>query len=768
MTDRELLAACRARSSPEAFAELVRRYTDLVYSVALRTLDDPHAAEDATQATFVVLWRKGRSLKPEIPLAGWLFRTARTTALYLRRSGRTRARHEQEKAAMPPPSTEESRWEQLRPHLDAAVDALPGAERETVILRYLHGRSHAEIARDLDCPEGTVRTRLTAGLQRLRGRLQIRGILVPTVTALGELLSEGARVAAPAGLAAGVQAACLGAGAGAIHALAEGVMNTLFWAKVKLTAALLTVTALVGVSGASLVLEESKPPVQVEKPGGSLTFTLVPGTENGTAESFAQWKIKILEKGGGKLGSHDWWWWGLSVIDYDEDGDLDLVASVHGPHHGLLFKSQWKETGKLTFVNVTGDLGAEFLVPGTNWNPVVWDINGDGRLDIWGTGHDSAVTSLLNEGGTRFVVSSFKSAIYNNPKIQDLNGDGWPDAWHVKGGKRQEMLSQDQGRNFKPRDLPDEPPAGTPEAVLAEARELTEKFPRGFSPNYHRNVDLNGDGLKDAVLYSFGGYSVGPCMGRYLLADSTGKLADRTSELGLPSNGTPVLIQDLTGDGALDILIVADAAAGLYVNDGKGRFALQPGPLSDRVKRRLPYVYRAFPADLRNSGRTDLVLSARRGETQHVFENLGGGEFREVAQSKAWIDGVALGDMNNDGLLDVCVGTGNEIAVYLNRTPDPGNYCDLYPRMEKPNLYAAGGRVEVFRAGDLGKKDARPFVLEPAHPDGTPVHVGLGSAGEFDLRVTFPGSDPKVVELRGVQAKKRLRITPDGKLEELK
>ena len=69
MTDREFLVAVRTQASPEAFAEIVRRYTDLVYSVALRTLDDPHGAEDVTQATFAILWRKARGLKLNYPEA---------------------------------------------------------------------------------------------------------------------------------------------------------------------------------------------------------------------------------------------------------------------------------------------------------------------------------------------------------------------------------------------------------------------------------------------------------------------------------------------------------------------------------------------------------------------------------------------------------------------------------------------------------------------------------------------------------------------------
>jgi RNA polymerase sigma factor (sigma-70 family) len=771
MNDQELLDSFRAQGSPEAFAELVRRYSDLVYSVALRALNDPHTAEDATQAAFVVLWRKGRSLKPGVSLAGWLFKTARTTALYLRRSGRSRIRREQEKAAMVPKTNDESLWESLRPHVDAALESLPAAERETVLLRYLHGRSHAEIAQGLRCPEATVRTRLTAGLERLRKRLQLQGIAVPTVTALGVLLSQRATEAAPTALSAAIQASCAASAAAAsleIHALAEGVMKTLFWAKVKLVTAVFSIAALAGVSGASVIHLARGDESAFVRPAplaGSVSLKAISGAENGTEGIVAQWKAKILEKRGGKFQSHDWWWWGLSVIDYDADGDLDLVANVHGPAHGLILKNQWIESGRVAFVNATPELGAEFLIPGTNWNPLVWDANGDGWLDIWGTGHDQPILCLYNEGGKKFVEAPFKSILYNNPRVEDVTGDGWPDVWHVRGGQREEMISENGGKGFKHRRAPDEAPAGIPEAIRTEIKDLLQQHPRNFAPNFRGNFDLNGDGHKDLVLHSFGGYGVGPAMGRYLVADGTGKFADRTAEIGLPTTGTPILIQDLTGDGAPEVLVAGDANGGVYVNDGKGRFKLAAGPLTTRLKERLPYLHRAYPVDLRNSGRMDLVLSTRRGETQHVFENVGNGDFREVAKSGAWIDGIAIGDMNNDGLLDVCVGMKEQLVVYLNQTAEPGNYCDVLPRMDPPNRFAAGAVVEAFNAGEMGKPGSVPFVAEKAHADGTPVHLGLGTASRFDLRVTFPGKDPKVLTLKGVEARKRLQITPDGMVE---
>jgi len=105
-----------------------------------------------------------------------------------------------------------------------------------------------------------------------------------------------------------------------------------------------------------------------------------------------------------------------------------------------------------------------------------------------------------------------------------------------------------------------------------------------------------------------------------------------------------------------------------------------------------------------------------------------------------------------------------EITLYLNDTAEVGNFVKLYPRMPAPNPYAAGATVEVFPAGKLKTPRALPILVTKANADGQPVHVGLGKATSFDLRVTFPGKKP--IERMQVVAKPRLEVTPDGKIKE--
>jgi len=120
--DRALLRDYAARHSEPAFAELVARHIDLVYSVALRQVGDPHLAEEITQAVFIILARKARQLPPAIVLQGWLCRTARFTACNALRAQYHRQPREQE-ACMELLGQESpaATWPLIAPLLDEAV-----------------------------------------------------------------------------------------------------------------------------------------------------------------------------------------------------------------------------------------------------------------------------------------------------------------------------------------------------------------------------------------------------------------------------------------------------------------------------------------------------------------------------------------------------------------------------------------------------------------------------------------------------------------------
>jgi RNA polymerase sigma factor (sigma-70 family) len=254
MTDRELLTRYSAGGSSEAFAEIVNRYSGMVHAACLRILGDSHAAEDATQATFLIFMRKARKLPRKTVLSGWLFLTAQHAALNARKQRARRERHERKAAAMLREGKKPSRpaWDDVRPELDTAISSLPARQRDAVVLYYLGNKSEEEVAREMGCARGTVAAHISSAMTRLRGRLAGRGISISAAALAGFLAEQaaGAAAAAPAGLAESIIAACTGTAAvsASAGAIAEGTVKALAWAKVK-TLSLVLGTAVVVAGG---------------------------------------------------------------------------------------------------------------------------------------------------------------------------------------------------------------------------------------------------------------------------------------------------------------------------------------------------------------------------------------------------------------------------------------------------------------------------------------------------------------------------------------
>jgi RNA polymerase sigma factor (sigma-70 family) len=174
LDDRMLLDGY-ARGSQACFDEIVRRYAPLVRSICRRILEHESDADDAAQAVFLVLVRKAAALPRGASLAGWLYLTARTSALQLRRQAQVRRHHAEVIARSPAADSTEAAdalvARELRERLDEELARLPAAQREALLLRYVLGLSQADAARRLECPEETVHTRVTRALARLRRRL---------------------------------------------------------------------------------------------------------------------------------------------------------------------------------------------------------------------------------------------------------------------------------------------------------------------------------------------------------------------------------------------------------------------------------------------------------------------------------------------------------------------------------------------------------------------------------------------------------------------
>jgi RNA polymerase sigma factor (sigma-70 family) len=287
-TDGQLLHAFATWNDQAAFAALVHRHGPMVLGVCRHLLRHEQDAEDAFQATFLVLARQAASIRKKDVLASWLHGVAYRTALKTKRDAARRRARERRTTAPPPsdPSWDVA-WQEVQALLEEEIHRLPARYRDPFVLCCLEGWSRAEAARMLGLKEATVWTQLARARQRLRQRLAQRGITLPAV--LGAVaLSPGAGTSAvPAPLAQLTVRAALAYAAGQtaavpmqVVALAKGVSQAMLLTQFKFTT--LVVLALsVTLAGASAALrrnadavataaqppELSQPPAQDTRPG---------------------------------------------------------------------------------------------------------------------------------------------------------------------------------------------------------------------------------------------------------------------------------------------------------------------------------------------------------------------------------------------------------------------------------------------------------------------------------------------------------------------
>jgi RNA polymerase sigma factor (sigma-70 family) len=198
-TDAQLLDTFIDRREPAALEVLVCRHAPMVWGVCRRILGHQQDAEDAFQATFLVLVRKAASVRPRELLGNWLYGVARQTALKARSAAAKRRARERQVTQMPEPAVvEQGLWNDARPLLDQELSHLPDHYRIVLILCDLEGKTRQEAARQLGLPEGTVASRLARARVLLARRLARQGLAVSGPTLAGVLAQQAASASVPA------------------------------------------------------------------------------------------------------------------------------------------------------------------------------------------------------------------------------------------------------------------------------------------------------------------------------------------------------------------------------------------------------------------------------------------------------------------------------------------------------------------------------------------------------------------------------------------
>jgi RNA polymerase sigma factor (sigma-70 family) len=281
LTDGQLLGHFIERRDEAAFEALVRRHGPMVLGVCRRVLGRLHDAEDAFQATFLVLARKAPSLRARELVGNWLYGAAYRTAMQARSTIARRQVREKQVEDMPDPQVEpEPDWRELLPLLDRELHGLPDKYRVPVVLCDLEGRSRKEVARLLGLPEGTLSWRLAHARKVLAGRLARYGLAVSGGALAAALSAKTASACVTGALTTSTAKAAVltmagqGVAAGAVPArvvaLTDGVIKTMLLTKLRAFVAVAVVAFVgAGVVGLAYRTTAAEPGKTAGAPGGA-------------------------------------------------------------------------------------------------------------------------------------------------------------------------------------------------------------------------------------------------------------------------------------------------------------------------------------------------------------------------------------------------------------------------------------------------------------------------------------------------------------------
>ncbi|NBV21805.1 MAG: sigma-70 family RNA polymerase sigma factor [Proteobacteria bacterium] len=271
--DLDLLRNFGRDGAEDAFAELVRRHVNLVYSAALRQVRSPQLAEEVSQSVFTDLASDAARLQPGTVLAAWLYQVTRRTAIDVVRREARRQLREQIAVEMNAMNSTASDWALVEPLLDDAMAALDETDRTAVLLRYFENKSLREVGAALGTSDDTVQKRVSRAVDKLREFFSQRGVTVGA-GAITAAVSAHAVQAAPVGLAAAISTSAALAGSAVVTVTTATTLQTIAMTTLQ---KLVVTTALIAAVGVAIY--ENRQSAELRKENQRLVAQLAPLTE---------------------------------------------------------------------------------------------------------------------------------------------------------------------------------------------------------------------------------------------------------------------------------------------------------------------------------------------------------------------------------------------------------------------------------------------------------------------------------------------------------
>jgi RNA polymerase sigma factor (sigma-70 family) len=419
--DPQLLARFLERRDPAAFDALLLRHGPMVLGVCRRVVGNAHDAEDAFQATFLVLARNAAAIRKHASLASWLHGVARRLAVRARQARSAAARppaHLPQRPPAPGPA-EELTWREALAVLDEELQGLPERYRAPLVLCHLEGRTQDEAARHLGWGLGTLRRRLEQGRQCLRTRLSRRGVSL--AGALGGVGLAAARV--PAALRSATGAAALRLAAGApvpapVAALFEGSQPTLFKSSCKLMLMLVGVAACVGLGAATRRAAEREPPPAPAARPAARAPQRDPDSDGDGLSDFQEahkYRTDPRKRDTAGMGTPDGDWGARRQHTYS----VRAVLRVMAPYNKSAFNDDYQDARVLA--EKGGHADVEFVVYPFNTNAEAVRANPTWKRDYAGMKEYLApgVTTNWDEAMRRELVRELARAGIDPDKLTD-------------------------------------------------------------------------------------------------------------------------------------------------------------------------------------------------------------------------------------------------------------------------------------------------------------------------------------------------------------